>query len=184
MLLVIFLALLVRTFVLSSYRMPASIMAPTVLAGEVLLGYKIPFGIQVPFSHQKVFVRSPSRGDVVSVRFPGFSRRVYIRRVVGVAGDKVEIRNKQLLVNDAPVLAMSGNESPALPSMIVGKGEVFVMADSGDLTLAAALNTRLFSQVPIELVDAHILRVWSSSYWNEGAKLPTFRFDRFFAAVL
>ena len=184
LLLVIFLALLVRTFVVSSYRMPASIMAPALVAGDIVLGYKVPFGIQVPFVQTKLFVRSPNRGDVVSIRFPGFSRRVYIRRVVAVAGDKVSIRDRQIFVNDTSVLQLQGKDTSAFTPVIIPAGEVFVVADSGDLTLAAALQTRLFSHVPIELIDAHILRIWSSSYWPEGAQLPTFRFDRFFAAVL
>lgn len=99
----VILALLVRTFVLEAVRIPSGSMAPTLLPGEHAFVWKLAYGIRIPFTHVMLAsFGAPRRGDVVvfeSQREPG---RDVVKRVVGIPGDVVELREQVLLVNGVP----------------------------------------------------------------------------------
>lgn len=99
-LIAIFLALVIRTFVLSGYKVPTTSMAPTLLPGDFIFSYRVPYGIKVPFTGIKLSVKSPQRGDVVVFTYPEQPRVNYVKRVIGLPGDRVEIKNGQLVVNN------------------------------------------------------------------------------------
>lgn len=95
------LALLLRFFVISAYKIPTSSMAPTLKVGDFIFAYKLPYGIPIPFSGGDRWASElPERGDVVVFRYPGNETVSYVKRVVGLPGDTVVIRNKKLLINE------------------------------------------------------------------------------------
>lgn len=97
----ILLAIFVRIFILSVYKIPTGSMAPALKVGDFIFGYKLSYGISIPFSGtQKFAVENPKRGDVVVFRYPSRDKINYVKRVVGLAGDRIEIKNRILYVNE------------------------------------------------------------------------------------
>ncbi len=95
----IFLALVVRTFLLTGYKVPTSSMAPTLIPGDFIFAYRLPFGLQVPLMENKLGGRSPRRGEVVVFRYPDQLRTSYVKRVIGLEGDRIQIENGELSIN-------------------------------------------------------------------------------------
>ena len=78
-------------------------MAPTLKVGDFIFAYRLPYGIPIPMAGgDRWGMRLPNRGDVVVFRYPGNENINYVKRVVGLPGDRVSIKNKQLWVNDVP----------------------------------------------------------------------------------
>ena len=98
-LIAIFLALFVRTFIVSGYKIPTSSMAPALMPGDFIFSYKIPYGVTIPLINKKIMVKAPQRGEVVVFSYPDQPRVKYVKRVVGQAGGRIEIRNGILILN-------------------------------------------------------------------------------------
>lgn len=97
------LALVLRGFVVEPYRVPSGSMAPTLVAGDEVLVSKLAYGIRVPFTNVRLAsFAPPRRGDVVIFERPGEPGRQYVKRVVGLPGDVVELRDQVLYVNGVP----------------------------------------------------------------------------------
>ncbi len=97
---VIFAVLVLRSFLVEPFRIPSGSMMPTLLVGDFILVNKFSYGIRLPVLNKKVIeIGDPERGDVFVFRFPQDPRVDYIKRVVGVPGDRIEYRSKQLYVN-------------------------------------------------------------------------------------
>lgn len=95
-------ALLLRAVVVEGFRIPSGSMAPTLLAGDRVLVSKLAYGVRVPFTRLRIGGAPPRRGDVLvfeSPRVPGLD---VVKRVVGVPGDVVELRDQVLFVNGVP----------------------------------------------------------------------------------
>jgi signal peptidase I len=94
-----------RSFVAEPFKIPSSSMRPTLEVGDFILVNKFSYGIRLPIIERKLVPTSnPQRGDVVVFRYPMNPSQDYIKRVIGVAGDVVEYRDKKLKVNDRPLL--------------------------------------------------------------------------------
>ena len=101
---VILVVFLLRSFLVEPFKIPSSSMVPTLLVGDFILVNKFAYGIRLPVINKKVVeLDSPQRGDVMVFRFPEDKSLDYIKRVVGVPGDRVEYRNKRLSINGAAV---------------------------------------------------------------------------------
>jgi signal peptidase I len=101
---VILIVFLLRSFLVEPFKIPSSSMVPTLLVGDFILVNKFTYGIRLPVANKKVVeLGSPLRGDVMVFRFPEDPSLDYIKRVVGLPGDRVEYRNKRLSINGAPV---------------------------------------------------------------------------------
>jgi signal peptidase I len=101
---VILIVLLLRSFLVEPFRIPSGSMMPTLLVGDFILVNKFAYGIRLPVLDEKVIeVDSPQRGDVVVFRYPQEPSVDYIKRVVGVPGDRINYRNKVLYVNGEPM---------------------------------------------------------------------------------
>ncbi|MBK9293188.1 MAG: signal peptidase I [Oligoflexia bacterium] len=99
----VLIALLVRSFVMAAYKIPTSSMVPTLRIGDLIFSYKIPFGLRLPFTNFKIIKPTlPQRGDVIIFKSPEDSKISLIKRVVGVPGDRIEIKNRMLLINKKP----------------------------------------------------------------------------------
>jgi len=100
---VILIVLIVRSFLFEPFRIPSGSMMPTLLVGDFILVNKYKYGLRLPVLNEKVVeLGEPQRGDVVVFRYPQNPRIDYIKRVVGVPGDRVAYRNKVLYVNGDP----------------------------------------------------------------------------------
>jgi len=98
--LAILLAFIVRVFVVSAYRIPTLAMLPALLPGDFIFGYKLPYGLPLPFSKGvKLGGKLPERGEVVIFRCPYDLGISCIKRVIGLPGDRVEIRGNRLILN-------------------------------------------------------------------------------------
>lgn len=97
---VLFVVLILRSFIVEPFRIPSGSMMPTLLIGDFILVNKFTYGIRLPVANKKIFeVGEPQRGDIVVFRFPQDPTVDYIKRVVGLPGDRIAYYNKQVYVN-------------------------------------------------------------------------------------
>ena len=100
---VILLVFVLRSFVVEPFKIPSGSMLPTLEVGDFILVNKFTYGIRLPVINKKIIdVNTPQRGDVMVFRYPEDPSLDYIKRVVGVPGDKVAYQNKRLTVNGQP----------------------------------------------------------------------------------
>lgn len=97
--LAVLMALILRFFVFSAYRISNLTMEPQLKLGDFIVGYKLPYGFQVPFSDARFGRGRPKRGDVLIFKCPHNPALSCIKRVVALAGDRIEIRGKRLIIN-------------------------------------------------------------------------------------
>lgn len=101
---VILLVFLLRSFLVEPFRIPSGSMMPGLLAGDFILVNKYTYGLRLPVANRKLVpIGAPKHGDVMVFRFPGDNSINYIKRVVGLPGDRIVYRNKQLFINDQPM---------------------------------------------------------------------------------
>lgn len=169
-------AVLLRIFVISVYRLPSESMAPSLIPGDVVIALKTAYGVSIPFTATRLGARVPDRGDVVVFRHPN-EDVFYIKRVVGVPGDRIEIRDGELKVNEAVrevsssqvkepagewrtslerngqtthrVIRRANAEADFLVPQVVPPGHVFLL---GDLR-SDSLDSRHFGPISIEAID-------------------------------
>jgi signal peptidase I len=100
---VLLIVFLLRSFLAEPFKIPSSSMRPTLEVGDFILVNKFIYGIRLPILEQKIIpIGDPRRGDVVVFRYPVNPTQDFIKRVIGVGGDVVEYREKQLTVNGEP----------------------------------------------------------------------------------
>ena len=93
-----------RSFLYEPFKIPSSSMVPTLLVGDLILVNKFTYGIRLPVLNQKVIqINDPQRGDVMVFKYPRDMSQDYIKRVVGVPGDKITYANKRLTVNGVEI---------------------------------------------------------------------------------
>jgi signal peptidase I len=101
---VIALVFFLRSFLWEPFKIPSSSMVPTLLVGDLILVNKYAYGIRLPIVNKKVIsINDPQRGDVMVFKYPMDMSQDYIKRVIGVPGDKITYENKRLTVNGKPV---------------------------------------------------------------------------------
>ena len=101
---VILLVFVLRSFIIEPFKIPSGSMIPTLEIGDFILVNKFTYGIRLPVINKKIIsLNDPQRGEVMVFRYPEDPSMDYIKRVVGVPGDKVSYQNKQLFINDQPV---------------------------------------------------------------------------------
>ena len=98
------LALAIRAFLFQAFTIPSGSMLNTIQIGDYLLVNKFLYGVKIPFTDKYLFRgRDPQRGDSIVFKFPGDESVDYIKRIVGVPGDVIEVKNKQLYRNGEPL---------------------------------------------------------------------------------
>ena len=101
---VIVIVFLLRSFLVEPFKIPSGSMIPTLLIGDFILVNKYTYGIRLPVLNLKVVdLDSPRRGDVMVFRYPVDPSLDYIKRVVGLPGDRIEYRDKRLWINGEQV---------------------------------------------------------------------------------
>jgi signal peptidase I len=97
---VILIVFLLRSFLVEPFKIPTGSMVPTLLVGDFILVNKFAYGIRLPLVNKKILgIGDPSRGDVMVFRFPEDPSVDYIKRVVGLPGDRIVYENKRLSIN-------------------------------------------------------------------------------------
>ena len=103
----IFIALLIRSFVAEPFNIPSGSMKPNLLVGDFIFVSKWSYGyskhslpFSLPFIPGKILSKIPNRGDVVVFKTPQDNRTDYIKRVIGLPGDKIKIKNGAIIIND------------------------------------------------------------------------------------
>jgi signal peptidase I len=100
-----------RSFVAEPFRIPSESMLPTLFVGDLILVNKYTYGIRLPVANTKVIsVGQPARGDVMVFRFPRDPSVDYIKRVVGIPGDRIAYYDNRLAINGQPVPLESAGE--------------------------------------------------------------------------
>jgi len=102
--------IVLRSFIVSPFNIPSESMQPRLLIGDYLLVAKWPYGYSryslpfgVPLISGRVFASTPERGDVVVFKAPPHQRDDYIKRVIGLPGDLIAVRNGQVILNGQPI---------------------------------------------------------------------------------
>jgi len=100
---VLLVVFLLRSFVVEPFRIPSGSLKPTLLVGDFILVNKFNYGIRLPILHKKILPLSePKKGDIVVFRFPPNPKVDYVKRIVGLPGDKISYINKVLYINGKP----------------------------------------------------------------------------------
>lgn len=95
-------AVVLRVFFVAVYRVPTDSMAPALIPGDFILGWKTSYGVRLPFTDVTWGERLPARGDVVAFRIPG-DPALFVKRVIALPGDRVSIQNGKVSINEANV---------------------------------------------------------------------------------
>jgi signal peptidase I len=164
-------ALFIRTFVVQAFKIPSGSMKPTLQVGDHILVNKFIYGIRIPYLGTVVLpVKNPQRGDIVVFRFPVDPRKDFIKRVIGVPGDVIEIRDKTIYINgrqlnhdvgvfsDPRTIAGSLKPRDNLGPITVPKDGLFVMGDNRD----ESFDSRFWGFVPIRDVSGKAFII----YWS------------------
>ncbi len=97
-------ALFIRQFVVEAFKIPSGSMIPTLTIGDHLLVNKFVYGPRIPFTDTRIFTgKEPKRGEIIVFKYPENESKNFIKRVVGVPGDKIAIVKGTLYINDQPV---------------------------------------------------------------------------------
>jgi signal peptidase I len=181
-------AFFVRGFVVQAFKIPSSSMEPTLLIGDHLLVNRLSYVAKIPFTDIVILnLGKPKRGDVVVFRYPVDPDKDFIKRVIAVGGEKVEIKDKTIYINGKKIndpwgfyadsTVMPGFLSPKdnLGPVVVPKDSYFVMGDNRD----RSLDSRFWGFVKNDLLVGRALILYGS--WNSNSPdfLHYIRWERF-----
>nr|AKQ01397.1 signal peptidase I, signal peptidase I [uncultured delta proteobacterium Rifle_16ft_4_minimus_184] len=170
-------ALVVRTLLLQAFKIPSGSMENTLLIGDHIFVNKFIYGYHVPYTKGRTLAFStPKRGDIVVFVFPEDPAKDFIKRVIGVPGDVVEIRQKTVYVNGAPLeegyTRFSDGKNvdgflrirDVMPPVRVPEGKLFMMGDNRD----RSYDSRFWGFVDMDAVIGKALFIYFSIDWNRG----------------
>jgi len=101
---ILLIVLLFRSFLFEPFKIPSGSMIPTLLIGDFIVVNKFAYGLRLPVVNRKIVpIGDPQRGDVVVFRYPVDPKVNFIKRMVGLPGDTITYRDKQLFINGEPV---------------------------------------------------------------------------------
>jgi signal peptidase I len=179
----ILLALFIRTFIIQAFKIPSGSMLPTLQIGDHLLVSKFIYGIKMPFTGSTLIpISDPKPNDIVVFQYPKNPDLDYIKRVIAVAGDIVEIRDKKIMINGKP---FDDQHGVFLDSMIhpaaldprdnfgpvtVPADKIFTMGDNRD----NSYDGRFWGFVDLKAIRG---KAWII-YWSWDVQVPFFSLDR------
>lgn len=180
----VLLALFIRTFVIQAFKIPSGSMLPTLLIGDHLLVNKFIYGIRVPFNGKVLVpIKEPKSGDIIVFKFPKDRSIDYIKRVVGVPGDTIQVKNKKLYRNSKRIddphahftstIVLPAGVSPKdnFGPITVPEGKYFVMGDNRD----NSSDSRFWGFVDKRDVLGKAIII----YWSWDIDKPLISTDRF-----
>ena len=105
------LAMIIRTFVIQAFKILSGSMRSTLLEGDLILVNKFIYGAKIPFTNLRLpKVRELKRGDVIVFIYPENPKKDFIKRLVGLSGETVEIKSGTVYINDKPLLDSAFNQ--------------------------------------------------------------------------
>ncbi|HCY88114.1 MAG TPA: signal peptidase I [Desulfobacteraceae bacterium] len=175
-LIAIVIALFIRTFIVQAFKIPSGSMLETLQIGDQILVNKFIYGVKIPFTDGYTLIpgKKPERHDIVVFKYPEDPSKDYIKRVVAVGGDTVQIVDKHLFVNDKEVTKqpwavfkdqriIPGQASTRdnLRKITVPEGKLFVMGDNRD----NSHDSRFWGFVDLTEVKGEAFMIYWS--WNK-----------------
>jgi len=101
---ILFIVFLIRWLLIEPFRIPSGSMIPTLLVGDQLMVCKFIYGVQIPLTTKKLFnLKKPKRGDVIVFKYPLKPSQDFVKRVIGVEGDEVMLKDGELYINGRKV---------------------------------------------------------------------------------
>ena len=155
--------LFVRLFFGEASVVPTGSMEHTIMVGDHLFWVKALYGPEIPFTHWRLpRLKSVRRGDIVAFHYPRDPRQIFLKRVVAIGGDKVEMRRGTLFVNGHEITegyAIRGSwQRGQMTARIVPAGELFVMGDNRD----NSSDSREWGTVPeTNVIGEPLFVIWS-----------------------
>jgi signal peptidase I len=174
----ILLALIIRAFVIQAFKIPSGSMKQTLLVGDHILVNKFIYGVRIPFLNTEIIpVSEPKRQDIVVFRYPVDPSKDFIKRVIGLPGETVRIKDKQVFINDQPltepyvvhsdprVIPLSASGRDNMGPTVVPPNCLFVLGDNRD----ESYDSRFWKFVEMsELRGKAFVIYWS---WNADGDL-------------
>jgi signal peptidase I len=174
----ILIALFIRTFVIQAFKIPSGSMKPTFEIGDHILVNKFIYGIKIPFIRNTLIpISEPKRGDIVVFIYPEDRSKDFIKRVIGVSGDTIEIRNKKIYLNGLPYSDPYGiyTDDFIIPGSIqprdnfgpttVRPDSIFVMGDNRD----QSYDSRFWGLVDLkDVMGKAFIIYWSIAPYDEN----------------
>ena len=165
------LALIIRTFVIQTFEIPSGSMENTLQIGDYLIANKFLYGLRLPWSGERVLpIRAPRRGDVVIFKYPKDPSQDFIKRLVGLPGDEVMVRDKVVYVNgqvfadpheihkDPRVEPSSESPRDDFGPVTVPQGSYFMMGDNRD----ESFDSRFWGFVEEkDILGLAVVKYWS-----------------------
>jgi signal peptidase I len=171
----VLIALFLRAFVVEAFKIPSGSMIPTLQVGDHIFVNKFIYGVRVPFTNIKFGMeyRKPRRGEVIVFIYPKEPDKDFIKRIVAVENDTVEVRDNQIFVNGVGVPRSHvdgdcnyGGVHSTRP-VTVPKDSVFVMGDNRD----NSHDSRFWGFVPFDLIKGKAMIIWWSHGEPEGVRV-------------
>lgn len=120
---IFFIVLILRSFIFEPFKIPSGSMMPTLLIGDFILVNKYDYGMRLPVLHTKVIEnKTPERGDIVVFRYPEDPSIPFIKRVIGLPGDKISYYDKIIYINDIPITQVLNGRYNAIGSGMMMDG--------------------------------------------------------------
>ena len=176
----IVLALFIRTFIIQAFKIPSGSMKQTLQIGDHILVNKFIYGIKLPFLMTTIVpIKNPKRGDIVVFKFPEDPDKDFIKRVIGIAGDVVECRDKQVYINhkrlnhdfgihtDSNIISGGVQPRDNFGPVVVPEKSLFVMGDNRD----HSYDSRFWGFVGLKALRGKALIIyWSWDKENFGVR--------------
>lgn len=145
--------LILRSFLVEPFRIPSNSMMPTLLTGDFILVNKFSYGLRLPVLNSKfIDIGSPHRGDVVVFRSPEKPDEDYIKRVVGVPGDRVQYRNKRVFINGEEMPQEEVGKYRGVGSGVQMTGTVHLTENLSGTDHSILVDTRRLSRTIDEVI--------------------------------
>jgi signal peptidase I len=171
----VILALFIRTFVVQAFKIPSGSMEPTLLVGDHILVNKFIYGVKMPFTRATLIpIKEPDRGDVIVFVYPVEPDKDFIKRVIGLPGDRIEISGQRIYINGAlyedehGVYTARQAEVGSSNSWVIPEDHVFVMGDNRD----HSYDSRFWGFVPMRSIKGEAFIIyWSWPNWKRSFSL-------------
>lgn len=189
---------IIRTFIIQPFKIPSGSMEDTLLVGDHLMAVKFLYGIKIPFSGERILpVREPRSGDIIVFKYPVEPSKDFIKRCIGIGGQRVSIKDKKVYVDGTllelpphakfiddriiphnPVYPRRIGYRDNYPEFVVPENMLFMMGDNRD----NSDDSRFWGFVPYENIKGYAYFIYWS--WNHDAPLlEKIRWNRLFNRI-
>ncbi len=192
------LAFLIREVVVQAYKIPSGSMLDTLQIGDHLLVNKMSYGIKIPnelpfvrtklFPNYRFFAKTPQRGDIIVFQYPEDPSRDFIKRVIGLPGETIEIKHQVVYINgkplqegsyvrhiDAPLAAPYSYPRDDYGPYTIPEGHVFMMGDNRE----NSQDSRFWGALDINLIRGKAMFF----YWSWDEQSESVRWERIGNAI-